>query len=311
MGVPPTGQVAIGIAQRSVLQNPGGATAQLQGLGTKRGVSRDNFRREIAARQNTGTQTSNNNPVAAQLLLAPTFTPVQAAAVLDQANMRIAVPVSQVDGEYILVMQMMGASAQAAAAPAAAQPAAAAAPAAAAPAAAATAAPAAPAAPAAAAPAAAAPAAEATAAPAAPAAAAPAAEAPKPAAEAPKPASEASSVLAPAASSSTKTESSAAPAAAASSSLAPKPERRQEAAPATDKYGLPVAPLGACIMTMKQIDEMVASVQWAGQAPITQMMNDYVKAQTGKGLEAPTNGTAPAAAAAAPASAAGFASIVV
>ena len=290
MGVPPTGQVAIGIAQRSVLQNPGGATAQLQGLGTMRGVSRDNFRREIAARQNTGTQTSNNNPVAAQLLLAPTFTPVQAAAVLDQANMRIAVPVSQVDGEYILVMQMMGASAQAAAAPAAAQPAAA---------------------PAAAAPAAAAPAAEATAAPAAPAAAAPAAEAPKPAAEAPKPASEASSVLAPAASSSTKTESSAAPAAAASSSLAPKPERRQEAAPATDKYGLPVAPLGACIMTMKQIDEMVASVQWAGQAPITQMMNDYVKAQTGKGLEAPTNGTAPAAAAAAPASAAGFASIVV
>ena len=290
MGVPPTGQVAIGIAQRSVLQNPGGATAQLQGLGTKRGVSRDNFRREIAARQNTGTQTSNNNPVAAQLLLAPTFTPIQAAAVLDQANMRIAVPVSQVDGEYILVMQMMGASAQAAAAPAAAQPAAA---------------------PAAAAPAAAAPAAEATAAPAAPAAAAPAAEAPKPAAEAPKPASEASSVLAPAASSSTKTESSAAPAAAASSSLAPKPERRQEAAPATDKYGLPVAPLGACIMTMKQIDEMVASVQWAGQAPITQMMNDYVKAQTGKGLEAPTNGTAPAAAAAAPASAAGFASIVV
>lgn len=291
MGVPPTGQVAIGIAQRSVLQNPGGATAQLQGLGTKRGVSRDNFRREIAARQNTGTQTSNNNPVAAQLLLAPTFTPVQAAAVLDQANMRIAVPVSQVDGEYILVMQMMGASAQAAAAPAAAQPAAAAAPAAAAPAAAATAAPAAPAAPA---------------------AAAPAAEAPKPAAEAPKPASEASSVAAPAASSSTKTESSAAPAAAAaSSSLAPKPERRQEAAPATDKYGLPVAPLGACIMTMKQIDEMVASVQWAGQAPITQMMNDYVKAQTGKGLEAPTNGTAPAAAAAAPASAAGFASIVV
>lgn len=292
MGVPPTGQVAIGIAQRSVLQNPGGATAQLQGLGTKRGVSRDNFRREVAARQNTGTQTSNNNPVAAQLLLAPTFTPIQAAAVLDQANMRIAVPVSQVDGEYILVMQMMGASAQAAAAPAAAQPAAA---------------------PAAAAPAAAAPAAEATAAPAAPAAAAPAAEAPKPAAEAPKPASEASSVAAPAASSSTKTESSAAPAAAAaSSSLAPKPERRQEAAPATDKYGLPVAPLGACIMTMKQIDEMVASVQWAGQAPITQMMNDYVKAQTGKGLEAPANGTAPAAAAAAaPASAAGFASIVV
>jgi hypothetical protein len=268
MGVPPTGQVAIGIAQRSVLQNPGGATGQLQGVGTKRGLSRNNFRREVAARQNTGTQTNNNNPVATQLLLAPTFTPVQAAAVLDQANMRIAVPVSQVDGEYILVMQMMGASAQAAAAPAAA------------------------------APVAAAPAAEATAAPAAPAA---------PVAEAPKPANESSSVLAPAASESSKTESTAA---AASSSLAPKPERRQEAAPATDKYGLPVAPLGACIMTMKQVDDMVAMVKWAGQAPITQMMNDYVKAQTGKGLDTPKNGTAPAAAAAV-AAPAGFASIVV
>jgi hypothetical protein len=265
MGVPPTGQ------------NPGGATGQLQGVGTKRGLSRNNFRREVAARQNTGTQTNNNNPVATQLLLAPTFTPVQAAAVLDQANMRIAVPVSQVDGEYILVMQMMGASAQAAAAPAAAQPAAA---------------------PAAAAPVAAAPAAEATAAPAAPAA---------PVAEAPKPANESSSVLAPAASESSKTESTAA---AASSSLAPKPERRQEAAPATDKYGLPVAPLGACIMTMKQVDDMVAMVKWAGQAPITQMMNDYVKAQTGKGLDTPKNGTAPAAAAAV-AAPAGFASIVV
>ncbi|KAJ4344097.1 hypothetical protein N0V95_006341, partial [Ascochyta clinopodiicola] len=120
MGVPPTGQVAIAVAQRGVLQNPGGATGQLQGAGSptqKRGLSRDNFRKEITARQintgntgntgntntnnqgNTGgTPTNGNNPVATQLLLSPTFTPVQANAVLDQANMRIAVPVNQVDG---------------------------------------------------------------------------------------------------------------------------------------------------------------------------------------------------------------------
>ncbi|KAF3005110.1 hypothetical protein E8E13_010152 [Curvularia kusanoi] len=282
MGVPPTGQVAIGIAQRGVLQNPGGATAQL----SQRGLSRDNFRREVAARQaNTGTATSNNaNPVAQALLLAPTFTPVQAAAVLDQANMRIAVPVRQVDGEYILIMQMMG-GAQAAAAPAAAQPAAAPA----------------------AAPIAAAPAAQSTGLAAAP-AAAPAASsvaAPVAAAEPAKPAGEstATSSGVPAASESTKTESSSAPAAAASSSLAPKPARRQAAT--TDQYGLPIAPMGAVIMTMKQVDEMAAMVQWGGQAPITKMMNDYVKGQTGKGLDTPKNGTA------APAAAAAFASIVV
>ncbi|KAJ4384564.1 hypothetical protein N0V86_000164 [Didymella sp. IMI 355093] len=262
MGVPPTGQVAIGVAQRSVLQNPGGATGQLQGVGapTKRGLSRDNFRKEIAARQITGqtnnqgniggTPTSNNNPVATQLLLAPTFTPVQANAVLDQANMRIAVPVRQVDGEYILVMQMMGAGAQAAAAPAAPAPA---------------------------------PAAESTARPAAPA---------EPASESPKPAT-ASSSAAPAGEAA-KTSSSAKPEASkAEASPAAKPERRQEK---TDKYGDPAAPLGAVVMSMKQIDEMAAMVKWGGQAPITQMMNDYVKSQTGKGLESPKNGTSAAAA---------------
>jgi hypothetical protein len=270
MGVPPTGQVAIGVAQRSVLQNPGGATGQLQGVGapTKRGLSRDNFRKEIAARQITGqtnnqgntggTPTGNNNPVATQLLLAPTFTPVQANAVLDQANMRIAVPVRQVDGEYILVMQMMGAGAQAAAAPAAApQPAAAPA----------------------VAPAPAAPAAESTARPAAPAA---------PAVPAAPASASASSSAAPAAGAA-KTESSAKPEASkAEASLAPKPERRQ--------YGNPTAPLGAVVMSMKQIDEMASLVAWGGQAPITQMMNDYVKSQTGKGLDSPKNGTSATAA---------------
>ncbi|KAF2630048.1 hypothetical protein BU25DRAFT_388238 [Macroventuria anomochaeta] len=262
MGVPPTGQVAIAVAQRGVLQNPGGATGQLQGVGAptqKRGLSRDNFRKEIAARQITGqtnnqgntggTPTNGNNPVATQLLLSPTFTPIQANAVLDQANMRIAVPVRQVDGEYILVMQMMGAAAQA------------------------TAPQAAPAASLAAAGESPKPAAEST-----------AAEKAPTASESAKPASEAA-----------KTESSAKPEASkAEASPAAKPERRQEK---TDKYGNPVAPQGAVIMSMKQIDEMASMVTWGGQAPITQMMNDYVKAQTGKGLDTPKNGTSTSSAA--------------
>jgi hypothetical protein len=109
MGVPPTGQVAIAVAQRGVLQNPGGATGNLGGAATqRRGLSRGEFRRQIQQGQQQGTPTNGNNPVAAQLLLAPTFTPVQANAVLDQANMRIAVPIRQIDGEYILTMQVMG-----------------------------------------------------------------------------------------------------------------------------------------------------------------------------------------------------------
>ncbi|KAJ4324931.1 hypothetical protein N0V94_000985 [Neodidymelliopsis sp. IMI 364377] len=306
MGVPPTGQVAIAVAQRGVLQNPGGATGQLQGVGAptqKRGLSRDNFRKEIAARQiNTGTNnqgntggtpTNGNNPVATQLLLSPTFTPVQANAVLDQTNMRIAVPVRQVDGEYILVMQMMGAAAPQAA-PQAAAPAGEAAPAAAQPAAAP-----------AAQPAAAAPAAESTARPAAGAEPAGASEAPKAATESPaaeKPAAEKPAAEKPASASESakpaaeaaKTESSSAPEASKSEPAA-KPERRQSS-DKKDKYGLPEAPLGAVIMSMKQIDEMASMVTWGGQAPITQMMNDYVKAQTGKGLDSPTNGTSTAAA---------------
>jgi hypothetical protein len=122
MGVPPTGQVAIAVAQRGVLQNPGGATGNLGGAATqRRNLGRSEFRRQIQA----GTPTNGNNPVATQLLLAPTFTPIQANAVLDQANMRIAVPVRQIDGEYILTMQVMG-GVQAAQPQPAAQPAAAA-----------------------------------------------------------------------------------------------------------------------------------------------------------------------------------------
>lgn len=290
MGVPPNGQVAIAVAQRGVLQNPGGATGQLQGVGAptqKRGLSRKNFRKEIAARQlntgttntgttntgttNTGNQgntggtpTNGNNPVAAQLLLAPTFTPIQANAVLDQANMRIAVPVRQVDGEYILIMQKMGTAGEAA-------PQAAAAPSA---------------------PGVAAPAAEPTPRPSGGAggaepAAAPAGELNSPA----RPSGEAPPASKPE-TSSTSSSSKAEP----TNTGPAKPERRQ-ASDKMDKYGLPEAPQGAIIMTMKQIDEMASMVTWGGQAPITQMMNDYVKAQTGKGLDSPKNGTAAASAA--------------
>jgi hypothetical protein len=148
MGVPANGQVAIAVAQRGVLQNPGGATGNLGGAAA--GVarrSRDGFRREIkrqvqggqiqaaqgqaaqgqagqiqagqtqagqaqagqaqVSQPQAGTPTSNQNPVAAALLLAPTFTPIAANAILDQTNMRVAIPVRQVDGEFILTMQKM------------------------------------------------------------------------------------------------------------------------------------------------------------------------------------------------------------
>ncbi|KAH8199238.1 hypothetical protein TruAng_006578 [Truncatella angustata] len=55
------------------------------------------------------TQTQATLPAAAQLLLSPTFSPVSAQALLDSQNNRIAVPVSQIDGEFILTMGMTGA----------------------------------------------------------------------------------------------------------------------------------------------------------------------------------------------------------
>src|SRR5262245_52085309 len=140
-GIQPGGQVAIAVAQRGVLQNPGGATGQLSGPTSpapqRRG--RDAFRQSLAERQvqgqtgatgqtgttQAGTGTTGNNPVATQLLLAPTFTPIQADIVLDPVNMRVAFPVAAVDGEYILTMQTGAAQAQPQAQPAGeAQPAA-------------------------------------------------------------------------------------------------------------------------------------------------------------------------------------------
>ncbi|KAG9192437.1 hypothetical protein G6011_11171 [Alternaria panax] len=255
MGVPPTGQVAIAVAQRGVLQNPGGATGNLGGAATqRRGLSRDEFRRQIQQGQQQGTPTNGNNPVATQLLLAPTFTPIQANAVLDQTNMRIAVPVRQIDGEYILTMQVMGG----------AQPAQAAQPAQ----------PAQPAAGEGQTPTAAEPATQSSLTPTgeAPASSASATEGEKkPAAEGEKPAMEGS---------------------ATNGTETAKPERRQENKDSgKDKYGLDKAPQGAVIMTMKEIDTMANMVTWGGQVAVTKMMSEYVKEQTGKDMEPINNGT--------------------
>jgi hypothetical protein len=48
--------------------------------------------------------TPPQNPAATQLLLSPTFTPITATTVLDTTNNRVAVPISQLDGEYILTI---------------------------------------------------------------------------------------------------------------------------------------------------------------------------------------------------------------
>ncbi|CAO2656355.1 Nn.00g051580.m01.CDS01 [Neocucurbitaria sp. VM-36] len=234
MGVPPTGQVSVAVAQRGVLQNPGGATGNLGGAAAqRRGLSRAGFRKEVARQVQAGTPTVNNNPVATQLLLAPTFTPIQADAVLDQTNMRIAIPVRQVDGEYILTMQVMGGVQ-------AAQPA-------------------------------------------------------QPAPEGQRP-TEGQTPPAEAPASSSSAEGAKPTAEGTSNGTEPaKPERRQESSE-KDKYGQTKPAQGAVIMTMKMIDDMAQAVIWAGQAPITQMMNDYVKAQTGKGIDSVNNGTSSATA---------------
>ncbi|KAI8939338.1 hypothetical protein NX059_003129 [Plenodomus lindquistii] len=301
MGIPPTGQVAIAVAQRGVLQNPGGATANLGGAAAgapaRRGETRDEFRREVArqvqagqagqsiqagqavqAGQSTqvdqtaqagqltqvgqatqpqqvgqiaqgqtgqtgqvgqtgqtgqaGTPTTGNNPVAAALLLAPTFTPIQANAALEQANMRIAVPVRQVDGEYILLMQRMEGGAAAQPQPAQGQT--------------------------------------------------PPAEGQTPTPEGQTPTPEA-----PPSTTSTITLPEGERPAGNGTETA-RPERRQDAR--TDKYGLPQPPPGAVIMTMMMVDTMVNTVKWGGQLGITEMMRDYVKAETGRDL-GPANGT--------------------
>ncbi|KAL5318314.1 hypothetical protein ACEPPN_013373 [Leptodophora sp. 'Broadleaf-Isolate-01'] len=95
MGVDPNGAITLGVAQRSILLNPGGAT---------------NIQPNKAKRQDQ-TPTQDNNPVATQLLLAPTFTPIAARAAIDQVNARVAIPVNSINGEFILTMAKAGAGA--------------------------------------------------------------------------------------------------------------------------------------------------------------------------------------------------------
>jgi hypothetical protein len=58
------------------------------------------------ASQQGGGAAQAQNPAATQLLLAPTFATISSTTVIDAANGRIAAPVSQVDGEFIITMQM-------------------------------------------------------------------------------------------------------------------------------------------------------------------------------------------------------------
>ncbi|KAH3959588.1 hypothetical protein HBI25_098510 [Parastagonospora nodorum] len=314
MGVPPTGQVAIAVAQRGVLQNPGGATGNLGGAtaavgaATRRNLGRRHFRTEVARQvqgqtgaiiagqaptgqtqtgqtqtgqtqtgqtqtgqtqtgqtqtgqtqtgqtqtgqtQTGQTQTgqqqqagqvqagtpTNNNPVAQKLLLSPTFVPVAANAVLDQTNMRIAIPVRQVDGEYILTMQKMNSVQQAQPAQGQAQ-----------------------------------------------AQLPTAAEGQTPTAETGARPAESK---APTAGEGLRANEGlrngtepARPAAEKKPEGEKKPERRQESS--KDKYGNVKAPQGSIIMTMKMIDDMVDAVNWGGQAAITKMMSEYTKQNTG------------------------------
>jgi hypothetical protein len=56
----------------------------------------------------TPTQPQAAIPAAPQLLLAATFSPIASQPLLDMQNLRIAVPVNQIDGEFIVTMAMAG-----------------------------------------------------------------------------------------------------------------------------------------------------------------------------------------------------------
>ncbi|GKT54550.1 paired amphipathic helix protein sin3a [Colletotrichum tofieldiae] len=148
----PQTSITLGIAQRPVLQNPGGATGGLQaprikrqevnngtagaqppasgggntagnGAGTAAGnapavappPAGGNTQNPPQQGQNPPQQGQNppSNagpaiPAATQLLLAQTFSPINAQVLLDRENARIAVPVNQIDGEFILTMMVAG-----------------------------------------------------------------------------------------------------------------------------------------------------------------------------------------------------------
>ncbi|KAI0127217.1 hypothetical protein BJ170DRAFT_683064 [Xylariales sp. AK1849] len=162
MGATANGSVSLGVAQRAVLQNPGGSSV-LQQPQKRRASSVTSASAASAAsaapdasvasdasaatdstaaattggatsaaadpaastasstqttsatqQQNTPppSQTQAQLPAATQLLLSPTFTPLTGQPLLDSKNNRIAVPVSQIDGEFIITMGMAGSAGQ-------------------------------------------------------------------------------------------------------------------------------------------------------------------------------------------------------
>ncbi|KAL8408313.1 hypothetical protein RB594_006929 [Gaeumannomyces avenae] len=170
MGIQANGGIAVGIAQRGIQLQPNvagnfgriGRRQARDGNGNQNNNNGDRNNNNGDRNNNNGGQNNNNGGqgqnlnLANQLLLNPTFAQVNQQPQLDARNMRIAVPVGSLDGEFIVTVSPAGG---AAAAPVVQQPAVPAAPVASAPAASAPAAAPAASAPAASAPAASAPAA--------------------------------------------------------------------------------------------------------------------------------------------------------
>ncbi|KAJ2906164.1 uncharacterized protein MKZ38_002879 [Zalerion maritima] len=137
MGAGPNDSIELGLAQRGVIKNPGGATGNL----ARRNLKREYFDRrqdnstatttagdaaatgnnstttaaaasdaaptdQQPADQQQATQPQAANPAATQLLLEPTFTPITSETLLDRQNMRVAATVNELDGEFIVTMQI-------------------------------------------------------------------------------------------------------------------------------------------------------------------------------------------------------------
>ncbi|TLD37837.1 hypothetical protein E2P81_ATG03512 [Venturia nashicola] len=100
------GQNPNGQQQQQGGQNNGNNNNQPQN--TNGNNNNNNNGQDINNGQNGGTPT--NNPAANSLLLSPTFTPIAANAVLDQMNGRLAIPVGQLDGEFIITVAMANAA---------------------------------------------------------------------------------------------------------------------------------------------------------------------------------------------------------
>ncbi|KAF2099806.1 hypothetical protein NA57DRAFT_37555, partial [Rhizodiscina lignyota] len=146
LGATASSNMVLAIAQRPIQANPGGATGTLASV-TSSSSSSESASSSTSSSSSESTSSSSStsstssttsstttsgvaaNPAATQLLLSPTFTPIANNALFDPLNMRIAVPVSQLDGEYIITVQMQSGQSQAQPQPGAApQPAASAAP---------------------------------------------------------------------------------------------------------------------------------------------------------------------------------------